>query len=118
MRKKQGATVATEAGADLGHRNVISTAVQNTLIPILQTITSYNAVPSFVAMEPVAKVEDLNVMAPDSIIQSVPLKYLKTVRPTSHVLVRGQWAKNQTGLMDKMDTEHDKLTDHVIADCM
>ncbi|ELY2670190.1 AAA family ATPase [Cronobacter sakazakii] len=118
MRKKQGAAVATEVGADLAHRNVISTAVQNSLIPSLQTITSYNAVPSFVTKEPVAKVEDLNVMAPDSIIQSVPLKYLQSVRPTSHVLVRGQWAKNQTDLMNKMDQEHDTLADHVIANCV
>lgn len=48
MRKKPGATVATKVGADLAHRNVISTAVQNSLILNLQTITSYTAVPSFV----------------------------------------------------------------------
>ncbi|QDY42996.1 ParA family protein [Candidatus Pantoea soli] len=118
MRKKQGATVATEVGADLAHRNVISSAVQNALLPSLQSINSYNAVPAFVTNAPVAKVEDMNVMAPDSIIQSVPLKYLKTVRPTQHVLVRGQWAKNQLDLMDKMDAEHDKLADHVIANCI
>lgn len=118
MRKKQGASVATEVGADLAHRNVISAAVQNSLIPSLGTITSYNAVPAFVTPDPVAKVEDLNVMAPDSIIQSVPLKYLQSVRPTRQVLVRGQWAPNQVDLMDKMDAEHDKLADHVINNCI
>lgn len=118
MRKKQGATVATEVGADLAHRNVISDAVQNSLIPSLKTISSYNAVPDFVTKEPIAKVEDLNVMAPDSIIQSVPLKYLQSVRPTRHVLVRGQWAPNQRNLMNDMDVEHDKLADHVIANCI
>ncbi|MEE3661747.1 ParA family protein [Brenneria sp. g21c3] len=118
MRKKQGAAVATEVGADLAHRNIISNAVRDSLIPSLSTITSYSAVSNFVTNDPIAKVEDLNVMAPDSIIQSVPLKYLKTVRPTRQVLVRGQWAKNQIDLMDKMDAEHDKLADHVIANCI
>ena len=68
--------------------------------------------------EPVAKVEDMNVMAPDSIIQSVPLKYLQTVRPTNLVLTAGRWAKNQRDLMDKMIAEHDKLADHVISNCV
>jgi chromosome partitioning protein len=118
MRKKQGALVATEVGADFAHRRVISEAVKNSLIPSLQSINSYNAVPSFVTNEPVAKIEDLNVMAPDSIIQSVPLKYLQNVKPTSQVLARGSWAQNQKDLMKKMDLEHDKLAEHVIKNCI
>ncbi|QLA37182.1 ParA family protein [Klebsiella pneumoniae] len=118
MRKPQGSSVSAEVGADLAHRNVISDAVENNLIPSLRTIGSYNAVPDFVTKDPVAKVEDMNVMAPDSIIQSVPLKYLQTVRPTNLVLTAGRWAKNQRALMDKMIAEHDKLADHVISNCV
>lgn len=118
MRKKQGAAVATEVGADLAHREVISNAVRDALIPNLNKINSYSAVPGFVTKDPIAKVEDLNVMAPDSIIQSVPLKYLQTVRPTQQVLVRGQWAPNQKSLMDNMDKEHDKLADYIITNCV
>lgn len=118
MKKKVGATVATEVGADLAHREKISQAVISKLVPSLNTISSYNAVPNFVTPAPAAKIEDLNVMAPDSLIQSVPLKYLDQYRPTRDVLVRGSWAPNQLKLMRDMDAEHDRLAHYVISNCI
>ncbi|OEE69452.1 ParA family protein [Vibrio genomosp. F6] len=107
-----------EVGADKAHLTKISSAVDDELLPSLDKgITAYDSTPKFVTSEPVAKIEDMNVMAPDSIIQSVPLKYLSTVKPTREVLVRGAWAKNQLDLMNQMDLEYDKLADHVIANC-
>ncbi|HFD4663417.1 ParA family protein [Klebsiella pneumoniae] len=117
-RKKAGASIATEVGADLAHRQKISDAVINNLIPNLSRISYYQAVPGFVTHEPVAKIEDLNVMAPDSIIQNVPLKYLDQVKPTRDVLVRGTWAPNQLDLMHRMDHEHDILADYVLTNCI
>lgn len=117
-RKKQGAVQATEVGADLAHREVISDSVKHNLIPSLNKIHKYQCVPNFVTDQPIAKIEDLNVMAPDSIIQNVPLKFLSSVKPTRQVLVRGAWAKNQVELMNKMDREHDKLADYLIANCV
>lgn len=115
-RKRPGASVATAVGADQAHLNIINHSVGNGLIPLLNSqINSYQAVPNFVSYTPVAQIEDLNVMAPDSIIQSVPLKYLHTVKPTRDMLVRGQWAPNQIDLMTKMDKEYDRLADYVIA---
>jgi cellulose biosynthesis protein BcsQ len=114
-RKRPGASVATEVGADLAHLNIINHSVSTSLIPALTSqIHSYTAVPTFVTALPVAKIEDLNVMAPDSIIQGVPLKYLHTVKPTRDMLVRGQWAQNQIDLMSRMDREYDRLADYVI----
>lgn len=118
MKKKVGASVATEVGADLAHREKISQAVVNKLLPPLRNIQSYNAVPNFVSHEPAAKIEDLNVMAPDSLIQNVPLKYLDQYRPTRDVLVRGRWAPNQLRLMHNMDAEHDRLATYVINNCV
>ncbi|EGQ9320488.1 cobyrinic acid a,c-diamide synthase [Vibrio cholerae] len=105
-----------EVGADKAHLIKIATAVDVDLLPSLDKgIPGYDSTPTFANSNPVAKIEDMNVMAPESIIQSVPLKYLSTVKPTREVLVRGAWAKNQLELMATMDKEYDRLAEHVIA---
>ncbi|MCG9609987.1 hypothetical protein L1D41_09835 [Vibrio harveyi] len=71
--------------------------------------------PTFTPDTPIAKVEDLNVMAPDSILQGVLLRYLDTVRPTRGVLARGAWSGPQKDLMRSMSAEHDQLADYIIA---
>ncbi|MBL1729476.1 P-loop NTPase, partial [Klebsiella pneumoniae] len=78
------------------------------------SIKTYSAVASFTPDTPVAKVEDLNVMAPDSILQGVPLRYLSTVAPTRGVLARGAWSGPQKALMQTMSAEHDVLADYII----
>ncbi|WP_237729057.1 ParA family protein [Vibrio fluvialis] len=109
----------SEVGADKAHLIKISDAVNNDLLPNLDKgIGSYDSTPGFVTNQPIAKIEDMNVMAPDSIIQSVPLKYLQTVKPTREVLVRGAWAHNQIDLMNRMDAEYDRLASYVIANCV
>lgn len=106
--------VKQEVGADAEHHRSISQSIQGNMIPQLQTISVYTAVPSFVNIEPVAAIEDLNVMAPDSIIQNVPIRYLSTFRPTNVLRGRGQWAHNQVTLMNEMADEYDKLAQHIV----
>ncbi|HDI1213357.1 TPA: ParA family protein [Aeromonas hydrophila] len=118
-RKRPGAAVATPVGADAAHINIIRNKVASNLIPLLQRdIGQYQAVPNFVTSDACAAIEDLNVMAPDSIYQSVPLKYLQNYSPTRALLVRGQWAPNQVALMNKMDAEYDSLAAYIINHCI
>lgn len=112
-RKKSGVT--HEVGADAEHHRRITYAVRSALMPPLMTgITSYAAVPEFVSDKEVGAIEDLNVMAPDSIIQNTPIAYLSKKRPTNALRGRGQWAKNQIQLMQRMSGEYDKIADHII----
>lgn len=53
-------------------------------------------------------------MAPDSIIQNIPIRYLSRVRPTHALRGRGQWAVNQVELMNEMADEYDNLADHIM----
>lgn len=111
-RRQNG--VKQEVGADAVHHRSISDAIQHNMIPQLDGIDSYQAVPAFAGNEPVAGIEDLNVMAPDSIIQNIPIRYLSRVRPTNALRGRGQWAPNQIELMNQMAGEYDKLAQHII----
>jgi cellulose biosynthesis protein BcsQ len=110
-RKRDGAK--REVGADAVHHKSISASIRE-MIPQLSKITSYQAVPVFIETEPVAKIEDLNVMAPDSIIQNVPIRYLSKYRPTNALRGRGKWAQNQIDLMNEMADEYDNLAQHII----
>lgn len=111
-RKRNG--IKQEVGADAEHHKSISNSIQNKLIKQLQTINAYDAVPDFIEIEPIAGIEDLNVMAPDSIIQNVPIKYLSQHRPTNALRGRGTWATNQIDLMKEMSDEYDQLAQYVI----
>jgi hypothetical protein len=57
-------------------------------------------------------IEDLNVMAPDSIVQNTPIKYLSEKRPTRKNV--SSWSDSQRKLMDKMDKEYDNLAKCII----
>jgi chromosome partitioning protein len=103
-----------EVGADAKHHKSIATSIETKMIPQLNNIKLYGAVPSFVNLEPVAAIEDLNVMAPDSIIQNVPIKYLSEKRPTNELRGRGQWAKNQIDLMKAMAGQYDQLATYIV----
>lgn len=111
-RKRNGIT--HQVGADAEHYRQITNAVANNLITPLQKIPHFQAIPSFITSSPVGQIEDLNVMAPDSIIQNVPIAYLSQYRPTNVLRGRGQWAHNQIKLMQKMATEYTKISQHVI----
>ena len=116
-RKRLGVT--QEVGADRAHLAILQETVEKTLIPKLnKSIASYEASPAFAVATPVAKIEDMNVMAPDSLIQNVPLKFLATQKPTREMRNRYSWAPNQVELMQKIDLEHDKLAEYVIANCV
>ncbi|WP_421337614.1 ParA family protein [Aeromonas veronii] len=118
-RKRPGTSTPTAVGADLAHLRMIEDAVDTSLTPLLRSqIPGYQAVPSFVSRTACAKIEDLNVMAPDSIYQSVPLKNLSNFHPTRALQVSGRWAPNQLALMSKMDQEFDRLADYIINNCV
>lgn len=103
-----------EIGADRAQYKIIEKSIKEKLIPSLQKIKVYDAVPGFIKETAVAKIEDLNVMAPDSINQNTPLKFLMTRRPTRNLTDRGAWAPNQINLMKKIDSEYDKLAEYII----
>lgn len=103
-----------EIGADRAQYKIIEKSIKEKLIPSLQKIKVYDAVPDFIKETAVAKIEDLNVMAPDSINQNTPLKFLMTRRPTRNLTDRGAWAPNQINLMKKIDSEYDKLAEYII----
>ncbi len=113
-RKKAGTQIIAETGADRAQYEKINHSIVNNLIPSLKSISSYSCVPSFVTSEPVAKIEDLNVMAPDSIVQNIPIKYLAQSKPTRDI-GRGSWSKEQKALMGKMDQVVDNLADYIIT---
>lgn len=111
-RKRNG--VKHKVGADAVHHRSISESIRDELIPSLQRITAYTAVPDFIDIEPISGIEDLNVMAPDSIIQNVPIRYLSEQRPTNALRGRGQWAPNQIELMNEMANEYDNLAKYIL----
>jgi chromosome partitioning protein len=112
-RKRNGVT--HKVGADAEHHKTIIEAVKNTLIPPLKkNIGSYMSIPNFVSEFEVGGIEDLNVMAPDSIIQNIPIAYLSKVKPTNALRGRGQWATNQIDLMNRMAGEYSKIADYVV----
>lgn len=114
-KRPQGSNTPQETGADKAQLNRILETVESKLIPRLRdNITDYNCVPQFVTGQPIARIEDLNVMAPDSLVQNVPIKYLSKGKPTRDSLVRGAWSKNQKDLMLGMDQEYDALAQYVI----
>ena len=113
-RRQNGQSVSGEIAADAAHRDKIIDAVKNELRSKLSLITTYPPIPTFTPDTPIAKIEDLNVMAPDSILQGVPLRYLDTVSPTRGVLARGAWSGPQKKLMKKMSQQHDLLADYII----
>jgi chromosome partitioning protein len=108
-RKKIGSDEISKTGADQAQYEKVKESIANELIPKLKSIEAYSAIPDFIGTEPVASVEDLNVMAPDSIVQNIPIKYLPQARPTRDNVGSGSWAKNQTALMEKMDNQYDFL---------
>ncbi|MGJ5631925.1 ParA family protein [Nostoc sp. CALU 1950] len=113
-RKQSGSTIASKIGADQAQFVKVRDSINDKLIPRLQEIKAYSAVPDFVNQEPVASIEDLNVMAPDSIVQNIPIKYLPEANPTRASIGRGKWAPNQITLMENMDKEYDKLANFII----
>lgn len=112
-RKKSGSNSISKTGADQAQFENILCSIEQQLIPKLNQIKAYKAIPEFINKEPAANIEDLNVMAPDSIVQNVPIKYLPQYKPTRDI-GRGTWAKNQISLMRKMDEEYDKLAELIV----
>ncbi|MDD9177072.1 AAA family ATPase [Aliivibrio sp. S2TY2] len=110
-RKRNG--VKQMVAADAVHHASIKTAITTQLIPSLSNISTYSAIPSFVNTNYVAGIEDLNVMASDSIFQNIPIKYLSSHRPTAGLRGRGSWAANQIDLMGEMTQEYETLASYI-----
>jgi chromosome partitioning protein len=113
-RKKVNSDEIAKTGADQAQFKKVQMSINQELIPRLKNIQSYSAVPDFVTQDPVASVEDLNVMAPDSIVQNTPIKYLPQSKPTRENVGSGAWSTNQKNLMRKMDFQYDELAKFMI----
>jgi hypothetical protein len=114
-RKKVGAKVKTKLGADEAQFQAVKKSIGDGLIKNLRgKIEKYDSVPIFVTDNPIGEIEDLNVMAPDSIVQSVPIKYLSEKKPTQENYSSGRWAKNQVKLMEAMDRQYDKMAEYIV----
>lgn len=114
-RKARNASKKTKLGADQAQFEAVRKSIGDKLISSLnKNIKNYNSVPSFISMNPLAQIEDMNVMAPDSIVQNVPIKYLKEKKPTRENYSSGKWARNQIELMNEMDQQYDVMADAVI----
>jgi len=98
-----------KTGADKAQFNHIQDAITSKLMPRLKEIKSYQCVPDFVSSNPIAEIQDLNVMAPDSIVQNIPIKYLPNAKPTRDI-GRGTWSQNQKELMREAEKEYDNLS--------
>jgi chromosome partitioning protein len=113
-RKKTFSGEIEKTGADLAQFIKVQNSIDKNLIPKLREIKAYAAIPDFISKEPIASIEDLNVMAPDSIVQNTPIKYLPDARPTRENVLSGTWSPNQRKLMKKMDKEYDELAKFMI----
>jgi cellulose biosynthesis protein BcsQ len=113
-RKKTFSGEIEKTGADQAQFIKVQNSIDKNLIPKLREIKSYPAIPDFISKEPIASIEDLNVMAPDSIVQNTPIKYLPDARPTRENVLSGTWSPNQRKLMKKMDKEYDELAKFMI----
>lgn len=100
-------------GADKAQFKTILDSVKNTLIPDLNNISSYTVVENYVSENPIAEIQDLNVMAPDSIVQNIPIRHLAESRPTRDI-GRGAWSQNQRDLMDNINSQYDILANYII----
>jgi chromosome partitioning protein len=105
--------VKLKTAADKAIFDKILHSINDDLIPKLRDIKEYTAIPEFVKSTPVASIEDLNVMAPDSIFQNFPIKLLQDRKPTRQVR-KGSWSGSQISLMRGMCKEYDKLADYII----
>jgi cellulose biosynthesis protein BcsQ len=113
-RKKTFSGEIEKTGADQAQFIKVQNSIDKNLIPKLREIKAYAAIPDFISKEPIASIEDLNVMAPDSIVQNTPIKYLPDARPTRENVLSGTWSPNQRKLMKKMDKEYDELAKFMI----
>lgn len=114
-RKNKTTGIVSMNGADAIHHDEIRDAVRDKLIaPLAANIKSYNAAPGFVSPEKVGGIEDLNVMAPDSIVQNISIPHLHKHKPTTALRGRGSWALNQIDLMKEASKEYNKISDHII----
>lgn len=111
-RKHLGVTKLT--AADSAHSKSLRAAVNNNLIPSLRKISTYIAVPSFVGNDEVVGIEDLNVMAPDSIQQNTPIMHLSQKKPTRENVGSGAWSADQKALMSRMSAKFVELANYVI----
>lgn len=111
-RKHMGVEKLT--AADSAHLDSLRVAVNDKLIPSLRKISAYSAVPDFVGGNEVVGIEDLNVMAPDSIQQNTPIMYLSRMKPTRENVGSGAWSKDQKDLMGRMSERFVDLAKYVI----
>lgn len=113
-RRNAGAKKAKKIGADQAQFKKVQDSISTKLLPNLRDIKTYSAVPDFIKQEPVASIEDLNAMAPDSIVQNKPIKYLRQGKPTRENFSSSSWGLGQRILMEEMDKEYDKLAKFMI----
>jgi cellulose biosynthesis protein BcsQ len=104
-------------GADQYQYDAIVKKIENKLFPDLRKVKNdkdYECLPSFVKIEPIVQIEDLNVAAPDSIAQNVPIKYLSEEGSTRKDMKPRSWTEGQINSIKKADQGYDYLADYII----
>lgn len=112
-RKYTSTQERKEIGAGKFHLDKIIDKLEKVLIPRLEQIGEYQCVPEFVDILPIAKIEDLNVIASEIQKLNVPLKYLSSQKPS----IYSSWSYYQKDLMIEMDKEYDSLAKFIIRNC-
>lgn len=121
-RKKPKSTEIVKTSADELQFNQVKKSIEDKLLPKLKEITVYDVVPTFIGSDPVATIEDLNIMAPDSILQNVPIQYLLQTGPTrfgkkvpkEQGLRKGSWNPGQKALIKKTAQQYEQLAKLII----
>lgn len=99
--------------ADRAHQTSIETAVANDLVSPLTALSLVAA--TLTAPYQVGEIEDMNVLAQNSLHQSVPVAQLLNYKPMS--TGGGGWSQAQKGLIGTLGTRFDALANKILTHC-
>ncbi len=99
--------------ADVVHKDNIVSAI-NTSILQNAKICSVKNLPSGGL---IGAIEDMNVLASNSVWQSIPISQLAGHRPLKNLQDKGAWAQNQLDQIDKLTQAFNGIADNIIRSC-
>ena len=100
--------------ADSIHHDKIAESIDNSLVARLNG----NVCPNLTNRYRVGKIEDMNVLAQNSIWQNVPVSQLGRFRPVKTLQDKGSWASNQRQQIKDLKKEFTKMANNVITHCI
>lgn len=102
--------------ADRAHQTKIEEAVADDLVVPLQKngLVASTIVGSF----QVGDIEDMNVLAQNSLHQSVPVSQLLNFRPVTNAKASGGWSQSQRQLVETLSGKFSSLADSIEANCL